>query len=342
MLKEQFGVLAIGQCGGNIGNEFERLGYTTVYVNTSKEDLSTIKGAHKIAIPNADGAAKNRKRVLQLAAEHIGDIVEQITTILPQKYIICTFSSSGGTGSGLSIPLMTYLTQIGRICISAVVLPNHSVESAKACENAYNCCAELMSINGLGATFLLDNAMGDKFAINGRFARELDSFINLKNSSVYGVIDPAERKQILSCSGVANIAKLSKSKSTASEVIQGLSENIYAPVEAQNARYFALSTSNRSLDIQDILRAYRGVYDVYTGISEASTIAVLAGLQWPMKRIDAFKHKFEETVQNINNTINHKTPTIQPLQGLSFMERQTTPSTTQVNPRDILLGLLNN
>ncbi len=339
MLKEQFGVLALGQCGGNIGLEFEKIGYATVYVNTSKEDLSTIKGAHKIHIPNADGAAKNRKRVLQLAAEHIGDIVEKITTILPQKYIICAFSASGGTGSGLSIPLMTYLTQIGRICIPAVVLPDHSIESAKACENAYNACAELMSINGLGATFLLDNARGDKFAINGRFARELDSFINLKNSSVYGVIDPAERKQILSCSGIANIAKLSKAKSTTSDVIQGLSENIYAPVEAQNARYFALSTSNRSLDVQDVLRAYKGVYDVYTGISDASTIAVLAGLQWPMKRIEKFKNKFEETVQNINNTINHQPPTIQPLQSLSFA-REELKSTAPVNPRDILLSLL--
>ena len=340
-MREQFGVLALGQCGGNIGVEFERLGYTTVYVNTSKEDLSTIKGAHKIHIPNADGAAKNRKRVLQLAAEHIGDIVEKITTILPQKYVICTFSASGGTGSGLSIPLMAYLTQIGKVCIPAVVLPDHKLESAKACENAYNACAELMSINGLGSTFLLDNARSDKFAINGRFARELDSFINLKNSSVYGVIDPAERKQILSCSGIANIAKLSKVKSTVSDVIQGLSENIYAPVEAQNARYFALSTSNKSLDVQDILRAYTGIYDVFTGISEATTIAVLAGIPWPMKRINKFKNKFEETVQNINNTINQQPPTIQPLQSLSFTREEFKPA-TPINPRDILLGLLNN
>lgn len=338
-MKEQFGVLALGQCGGNIGIEFEKLGYTTVYVNTSKEDLSTIKGSHKIHIPNSDGAAKNRKRVLQLAAEHIGDIVEKITTILPQKYIICTFSASGGTGSGLSIPLMTYLTQIGRVCIPSVVLPNHSVESVKSCENAYNCIAELMSINGLGTTFLLDNARGDKFAINGRFVRELDSFINLRNSSVYGVIDPAERKQILSCSGVANITKLSKTKSTASDVIQGLSENIYAPVEAQIARYFALSTSNRSLDTQDILRAYKGIYDVFTGISEATTIAVLAGLPWPMKRIENFRIKFEETAQNINDTINQQSQIIQPLKSLSFTKEEPKPN-TQINPRDILLSLL--
>lgn len=338
-MKEQFGVLALGQCGGNIGIEFEKLGYTTVYVNTSKEDLATIKGAHKIAIPNADGAAKNRKRVLQLAAEHIGDIVEKITTILPQKYIICTFSASGGTGSGLSIPLMTYLTQIGRICIPSIVLPDHIVESAKSCENAYNCMAELMTINGLGATFLLDNARGDKFALNGRFTRELDSFINLKNSSVYGVIDPAERKQILSCSGVATISKLSKAKSTASEVIQGLHEGIYAPIESRIAHYFAISTSNRSLVASDITSEFSGIYDVFTGISDATTIAVLTGLQFPMKRIEKFKNKFEETVQNISNAINQQPPTIQPLQSLSFTREELKP-TTPVNPRDILLSLL--
>ena len=341
MLKEQFGILGLGACGSNIANVFESMNYPTIYVNSSKDDLKAIKGAHKIAIPNADGAAKNRKYVLKLVAEHVVDIVEKITTILPQKYIVCAFSASGGTGSGLSIPLMTYLTQIGRICIPAVVIPDESRESTKAAENSYNCLAELMSINGLGATFLLDNARGEKFAINGRFAKELDGFINLKNSSVYGVIDPAERKQILSCPGVANIAKLSKAKSTALEVIRGLSENIYAPVDAHIARYFALSTSNRSLDVNDILKEYKGVYDVFTGISDATTIAVVAGLQFPQKRIEKFRIKFEETIDSINNTIIHQPQPITPLQSLSFIREELKP-TTPTNPRDILLGLLNN
>lgn len=340
-MREQFGVLALGQCGGNIGEELCRLGYTTVYVNSSKEDLATIKGTHKIHINGADGAAKDRKRILQLAAAHIGDIVDKITTILPQKYIICAFSAGGGTGSGLSIPIMTYLTQIGKVCISVVALPDHSVESAKACENAFNTCAELMSIKGLGATFLLDNARGDKFAINGRFVKELDSFINVKNSSAYGVIDPAERKQILSCSGIANIAKVSKAKSTSADIIQALQNGIYAENTSNVARYLAVSTSNRSLDINAIVKEYQGIYDSYLGISESTSLAVVAGLQFPMQRIEKFKNKFEETVQNINNTMNHRPPTIQPLQSLSFVREEFKP-TTIVNPRDILLGLLNN
>lgn len=340
-MREQFGVLALGQCGGNIGNEFEKIGYTTVYVNSSTEDLKTIRGIHKIAIPNADGAAKDRKRVLQLASEHIVDIVEKITNILSQKYIICTFSAGGGTGSGLSIPLMTYLTQIGKVCIPVVVSPDYKIESAKSCENSYNTCAELMSIQGLGATFLLDNSKCDKFVINSKFARELDAFINLKNSSIYGNIDMAERKQILSCSGVSIIGKLSKAKSTASEIIQSLHNGIYAEISSKTAMYLAISTSNRSLDINSITKEFSSIYDVFSGISDASTIIIVSGLQFPYQQIDKFKIKFEETVQNINNTIIHKTPTIQPLQSLSFAQEKIKPATS-VNPRDILLGLLNN
>jgi cell division GTPase FtsZ len=341
-MRDQFGILALGQAGGNIGKEFEDLGYTTVYVNTSKEDLSTIKGTHKIHIPGADGVAKDRKRVLQLASEHIGDIVEKITALLPQKYIICTFSASGGTGSGLSVPLMAYLAQIGRVCIPAIVLPNTEQESAKAAENSYNACVEIMNINNLGATFLLDNSRHDKFAINSRFARELDAFINLKNLSMYGNIDKAERKQVLSCPGVAVIGKSSKARSTAPEMVDSLHNGVYAEITSKTAYYLAISTSNKSLDTNSISKEFTGVYDVFSGISESSSIVFAAGMQWPQKRIVEFKNKFEETVKTINNTNAMQTfEPLEPLKGLSFTPTAIQPQ-APASPRDILLGLLNN
>lgn len=337
-MRKQFGVLALGQCGGNIGKEFDDLGYTTVYVNTSQEDLSTIKGTHKIHIPGADGVAKDRKKVLQLASEHIGDIVDKITTLLPQKYIICTFSASGGTGSGLSVPLMAYLSQIGRVCIPAIVLPNDEQESAKAAENSYNACVEIMGIKNLGATFLLDNSKYDKFAINSRFARELDGFITLKNTSMYGNIDKAERKQVLSCPGIAVIGKSSKAKSTAPEIVESLHNGIYAEIASKTAYYLAISTSNKSLDANSISKEFSGIYDVFSGISESTSLAMVTGLQWPQKRILRFKNKFEETVKNINsgNFIQDLTP-LEPLKGLSFTREKVAPT----NPRDLLMGLLN-
>ena len=339
-MREQFGIIGLGACGSNIANLFETKNYTTVYLNTSQEDLGSIRGTHKIHIPGAEGAAKDRRRVLQLATESFPDIIQKIENIITQKYVLVLFSSSGGTGSGLSTPILRYLSQIGKVCIPVVILPDEKIESAKACENAYNACAELMSIQELGATFLLDNSNEDKFVINQRFVNEFDAFLNLKNSSIYGNIDMAERKQILSCPGATVIGKVSKSKSTTSDIMHSLHNGIYAKIESKIAYYLAISTSNKSLDISSLSKEFVGVYDVFSGISEATTIAIVSGLQWPMKRIEKFKNKFEETVQNINNTITQQPPTIQPLQGLSFVERQTSKPTTPINPRDILLGLL--
>ena len=340
-MREQFGIIGLGACGSNIANLFENKGYNTLYINTSKEDLNSFKGTHKLHIKNAEGAAKDRRRVLQLATETFPDIIQQIDSIITQKYIIVVFSSSGGTGSGLSTPILKYLSQTGKVCISVVVIPDGEVESAKANENAYNSLAELMSIQGLGATFLLDNSKCDKFAINNRFVNELDTFINLKNSSMYGNIDMAERKQVLSCPGVAIIGKTSKAKSTSADIVQALHNGIHADMEQKTAMYLAISTSNKSLDIKSITSELTSLYDQFIGYSEATSIIVVSGLQFPLKRIEKFRIKFEETVQNINNTIIQQSPTIQPLQSLSFAREEFKP-TTPVNPRDILLGLLNN
>jgi hypothetical protein len=340
-MREQFGVIGIGAAGSNIANLFETKNYTTMYINTSAEDLACIKGVHKLAVPGAEGAAKDRKRVLQLAMESFGDIVQKIESVITQCYVVVIFSAGGGTGSGLSIPILKYLTQIGKICIPVMILPDgHS--SAKVNENAYNASVELMSIQGLGATFLLDNSRGDKFAINSRFACELDSFINLQNSSVHGNIDKAERKQMLSCPGVAVIGKLSKARSTAPEIIEALHNGIYAEIEAKSCYYLGISTSNKSLDTNSIVDSIGGAYDTFLGFSEATTLAIITGLKFPQKKTLSFKNNFERVVKTINDTNAMQIfETLEPLKGLSFTQTTIQPQ-APTSPRDILLGLLNN
>ena len=335
-MREQIGVLGLGQCGGNIASLLESKGYTSVYVNTSIEDLNSIKGVHKIHIPHSEGAAKNRKKVLELATDSFGDIIQNITDILTQKYILVIFSASGGTGSGLSTPTLRYLSQIGKVCVPVAVIPDEDKEYAKSSENAFNLFVEIMNIQNLGATFLLDNSREDKLTINQRFTNEFDAFININNSSALGNIDVAERKQMLSCPGVAVLSKLSKAKSSASEVVDSLHNGIYAKIESKSAKYLAISRSNRSLSIESIVKEIGFVYDVFSGVSDATTVTMISGLQWPQKRIMQFKNRFEETVKNMqeDNFIQ-----LEPLRGLSFEKAQPT-SNPPVNPRDLLLGLL--
>ena len=44
-MKNEIGFVCIGQAGGNIGNLFDELGFNVLYINTSQEDLDTLKGA---------------------------------------------------------------------------------------------------------------------------------------------------------------------------------------------------------------------------------------------------------------------------------------------------------
>ena len=335
-MKEQFGIIGVGACGSNIANLFENKDYSTVYINSSMEDLNSIKGVHKLHLPGAEGAAKERKKVLQLAMESFGDIMQKVESIITQQYVLVIFSAGGGTGSGLSIPILKYLTQMGRTCIPVMVLPDGR-SSAKMNENTYNACIELMSLQGLGATFLLDNTKDDKFAINNKFVCEFDTFVTIKNSSIHGNFDISERKQILSCPGVAVLGKLSKSRSTAPEIIEALHNGIYAEIESKSCYYLGVITSNKSLDINSISTQLGGCYDTFLGISEATTVSMISGLQFPKNKILEFKNKFEEAVKNINssNFIQDLTP-LEPLKGLSFEREQVKPT----NPRDLLMGLL--
>ena len=56
-MKEQIGILGVGQCGGNIVSLFEQKGYECAYVNTSMEDLNSLKNA-KYKIVTLIGSTK--------------------------------------------------------------------------------------------------------------------------------------------------------------------------------------------------------------------------------------------------------------------------------------------
>lgn len=341
-MKNQVEILGLGQGGSNIAQLFHELGYNTAILNTSKEDLASVKGVpHKIHIRNSEGASKNRKAVLQLASESIDEIIENVTTVLKEKYIIVIFSAGGGTGSGLSTFICSYLAQIGRIVIPVVILPNTEQESVRACENTHNLIAELHNIQGLGATFLLDNSKHeDKFAINNKFVRDMDAFLNINNCSQLGNLDKSEIKTLLSTPGVAVLSKQSKPKSTVADIINGVRNGIYADIEAKSVMYIGLSTSNKSFQMTALENEFGTPYDTFVGYSEATSVLMLAGMQFPLQRIKRFEDKVNSMSKVIQanmtmknsitfNTLNTITP-IQP-----EIKQSTTPSS-----RDLLMQFM--
>lgn len=334
-MKNQIGFLGIGQAGSNVALEFERLGYNVAYLNTSKEDLDSLKYAkHKIHIRGGEGASKDRKAVLRLAAESIDDILENITSILTQEHIMLLFSAGGGTGSGLGPVIASYLVQIQRKVMIGVILPDDSKESPRTCENAYNTCVDLSGLQNIGAMFLLDNAnMQDKFDINSVFAKDIDGLLNLNNCSKFGNIDKSEIKTILSTPGVAVITRQSKARSTASFIIDGLINNIYTKIEDKSPIVIGVSTTNRSLNFDDLYCEIGYPYDDFRGVSDSNTLCVACGYQIPMHRLEILRDKAQKISINRGNLELNK------IGGQVIVNRICDKSS--VNNRDLILSFLN-
>ena len=336
-MKQSIGFIGIGQAGSNIVLGFERLGYNTVYLNTSKEDLDSLKYAkHKIHIRGGEGASKNRKAVLQLAAESIDDILANITSVLTQEYIMIVFSTGGGTGSGLSPAIASYFSSINRKVIIAAVLPDDK-ESPRTCENSYNTCVDISNLQNIGAVFLLDNSnIDNKFTLNDVFVKDIDNLLTLNNCSRFGNIDKSEIKTMLTTPGLSIITRQSKAKSTAPFIINGLTNNIYANIENKSPIIVGISTTNRSLNFDDIYCEIGYPYDDFRGVSNENTLCIACGYQWPIKRLDTLKTK----AQKIN--IQKEDLGLTKISGHSIITPTVNPLTEAVSNRDLILNFLNN
>ena len=335
-MKNQIGFLGIGQAGSNIALEFERLGYNVAYLNTSKEDLDTLKYAkHKMHIRGGEGASKDRKAVLRLAAESIDEILGNITSVLTQEYIMLLFSTGGGTGSGLGPVIASYLAQIQRKVMVGAILPDHTKESPRTCENAYNTCIDLSSLQNIGSVFLLDNAnVQDKFSINNEFVKDIDGLLNLNNCSKFGNIDKSEIKTILATPGLAIMTRQSKARSTASFIIDGLVNNIYTKVEDKSPIVVGVSTTNKSLNFDDLYCEIGYPYDDFRGISDSNTVCIACGYQFPVQRLEILRSKAQKvSINRVNLELNKI--------GGQVIAKNVCQKNT-VNNRDLILSFLNN
>ena len=235
-MKDQVGFIAIGQGGCNIGLLFEKAGYDVFHLNTSGEDLATLDGARNVHhIKGGEGCNKDRNKAKSLLEDDFEVIAEKITRAVPQEYVFVIFTTGGGTGSGSSPMLIDLLIQYAEKKVGAVcVLPSRG-EQLRTFANAYECFVELEGIEGMGATFVLDNdgCSGlDKFAINSTFFDLFNSLLKVPQyQSVKGNIDVAEVKELLSTRGAAIISKLPKGADGTKALIKSFKDNIFAPLE---------------------------------------------------------------------------------------------------------------
>lgn len=162
ILREHLLYIGIGQCGGNIGDEFQKQNIQTICVNSSLRDLDTLKYVNqKLHLKDGAGANHNRKKSKQLFIKELPTFLNTIGEKVRQhdiKIILVGYSSAGGTGSGIgNIAAELIKKKYPNIVVCMVSVLPSDLETIKAHYNSYLCFQELMQNKICGATFILDN-----------------------------------------------------------------------------------------------------------------------------------------------------------------------------------------
>lgn len=293
-MKSKVGFIAIGQAGGNIGRLLEEKGYSVLFINTSNEDLDTLKDVkYRYHIPNGEGCNKDRNKAKQLIVTDYDNISKEITEKINKDILFVIFSSGGGTGSGAGPMLVDLLNDNNKTAGAITVLPGQA-ESLKSQINAYECFCELTEISDMASTFIIDNDKNtDKLRLNSVFVNMFTKFLDIpaKYSSTKGNVDKAEIVEALKSRGMSILSYLGEGNCSASSLISSFSKNIFAPVEADRVIKYITLSGPENINFIELEKAVGTPIDTFRTYTDQSTICLLSGLSYPQTRLEIVHKK---------------------------------------------------
>ncbi|MBO8161354.1 MAG: hypothetical protein H0Z24_06920 [Thermosipho sp. (in: Bacteria)] len=317
-MKERILFVCVGQAGGNIGQLLAKKGYITYYINTSYDDLSTIKAdsTFKYHVPGASGCNHDRQKAISYTKQFYQNIIDSIETKFPvQDIIFFVFSLGGGTGSGISPVLLDLLSQKNpHKTYGAIVVMPSSDESLKIQVNALECYKQLMSVEGLKNLYVLDNHKSTNiFEINQRFVELFDDFMNITNPDKRGIIDNAEINTILNTRGNVFIGKIKELSSlqldfhkeneetpivSFSWILDNYIDNSIFTQFQPGCRYLAISTAN-DIDIKIIEKRFGKPLDIFRGYNDTHNLIIAAGMPFPKFALKKLADTVKKEQKNI-------------------------------------------
>jgi cell division GTPase FtsZ len=335
MTKKPIMIIGVGQCGGNIAEDAELKGFTSVAMNSYKGDLDILRWVStKIHFQGFSGAGKNREKGKDSLKENLEDVIGKIVTIANDpaiEVITVVFSTDGGTGSGCGPLLINILTDIfpHKIVNAITVLPKFD-ESLGSFANSVECISELSNIENMGACFFIDNNKVRNRLPNYTTKKELYRLIN---SSIIGLLDNvckasnqksfegnfdgADLLSVLGTRGAALISEVNTRDVSIinQEIKDSWNNSIFITPEYDqrivNAG-FIYRTSNEMIKALDktLIFSQLGIpIEVYEGFynSERTITTIISGLTFPITRLKDMEHVIESNKQRIEDNMQSST-----------------------------------
>lgn len=344
-LKEKCRFLGLGNYGGKQTREF-----ITVYdykgnaANGSEQDLKALGDIPKYHLQGFDGFGGNREKALKCLEQNpefldfVADIEEEI--------VFLVFGGGGSTGSGCATILAEMLLQETnedgtpkKIVCPVIALPS-SDEAIRKHTNAYDAVQELQEIEGLGATFFINNNISrdgkdkDYQYINSTFAKFLNTFLTNDSYGELNNFDESERLEMLRDSGMMVISLMGV-KEKDQTLDQGLMlskltrDGIFSPIEdnkvCENIAVIHAGRDNSDIDKETVIAEVGKPKNVFEGYNGRSTLIAVSGLDYPVSHVSKLgsmaKTAYEERQRNRKH--------VEKLGSLGFMEDETPKTVIQ-------------
>lgn len=347
-LHEKVHFLNVGNCAGKIGKIFiSDMGYKGMSGNGSVQDLKILGNMpNTYHLQNFDGFGGHRERALECLAYNT-EFMDAVSNI-KEDIIFLPFGAGGSTGSGCSTVLAELLLEEKnedglpkKIVCPIVVLPA-SNESITKHRNAYQAVQELQEIEGLGATFFINNdASNDYGYINYTFARMLDSFLTNDSYGELNNFDESEKTEMLRNSGSIVLSLVGTDKEP-SVILDKLTKNgIFAPIESdkvcENIAIIHSGKDNSDITASDVIAEVGKPANVFEGYNNRSTLVVASGLSYPVSHIK----KLGELAQKVSEERQrNRTSSIQKLEDLNLDEPMVKEKTISQEKKPSKLAIM--
>lgn len=187
----KIGVVGSGQAGSRLAQEWHKLGYEAIAINTAEQDLKFIEipEANKLLLDYGLGGAAKDLEIGQAAAEaHREAINELVNKKLGdcQLLLFCT-SLGGGSGAGSAETIVDILGQLERPVAVITVLPQSSDDA----QTKQNALVTLSKFAKMAQSRLIDNLIVvDNAKIESIYSNVSQlNFFGISNSAIVEPID---------------------------------------------------------------------------------------------------------------------------------------------------------